>query len=42
MLTVSGACAYIRATTHRGDESVDQLADPRPPYEEIAELVASI
>ncbi len=40
MLTPDGACAYVHATTHRGDESVDPLAHPRPPYEEIGELVS--
>ncbi len=42
MLTPDGACAYVHATTHRGDESVDPLAHPRPPYEETVSSSPSI
>jgi Methyltransferase domain len=40
MLTPGGACAYVHATTHKGDDSIDRLAHPRPPYEKISELVS--
>jgi SAM-dependent methyltransferase len=40
MLTPGGVCAYVHATTHRGDDSTDPLAHPRPPYEKIGELVS--
>lgn len=39
MLTADGACVHVQATTHRGDSSQDPLPLPRPPYEQITELV---
>ena len=39
MLTSGGACVHVHATTHRGDQSSDRLAHPRPPYAEIDALV---
>jgi SAM-dependent methyltransferase len=39
MLTAEGACVHVQATTHRGDQSADRLADPRPPHAEIGDLV---
>ena len=41
MLREGGACVHLHATTHRGDDSVDPLSRPRPPYEEIDALVSS-
>jgi hypothetical protein len=41
MLVASGACVHVHATTNRGDESIDPLPRPRPPYEEIDALVRS-
>jgi len=40
MLTADGACVQVRATTHRGDQSSDRLVHPRPPYDQISELVS--
>jgi hypothetical protein len=39
MLSPHGALVLVQATTHRGDQSTDPLARPRPPHEQIAELV---
>lgn len=39
MLGGDGACVVVHATTHRGDESQDRLPHPRPPCEEISNLV---
>ncbi len=41
MLLPRGHCVHVHATTHRGDLSVDPLPRPRPPYEEIDDLVNS-
>jgi SAM-dependent methyltransferase len=41
MLVAGGACVHVHATTNRGDESIDSLPRPRPPYEEIDALVSS-
>jgi SAM-dependent methyltransferase len=41
MLRAGGACVHVHATTNRGDESVDPLPRPRPPYEQIDALVRS-
>jgi SAM-dependent methyltransferase len=41
MLREGGACVHVHATTNRGDESVDPLPRPRPPYVEIEALVRS-
>jgi SAM-dependent methyltransferase len=41
MLEPGGACVIVGATTHRGDDSDDPLAHPRPPHEEIARLIES-
>jgi SAM-dependent methyltransferase len=41
MLVAGGACVHVHATTDRGDESIDPLPRPRPPYEEIDALVRS-
>jgi SAM-dependent methyltransferase len=41
MLRPGGACVHVHATTNRGDESVDPLPRPRPPYAEIDALVRS-
>jgi SAM-dependent methyltransferase len=41
MLSPTGSCVHVHATTHRGDSSVDALPRPRPPYEQINELVRS-
>jgi SAM-dependent methyltransferase len=41
MLRAGGACVHVHATTHRGDESIDPLPRPRPPYEQIDALVRS-
>jgi SAM-dependent methyltransferase len=41
MLRPGGACVHVHATTNRGDESVDPLPRPRPPYEQIDALVRS-
>jgi SAM-dependent methyltransferase len=41
MLRPGGACVHVHATTNRGDESVDPLPRPRPPYEQIDALVSS-
>ena len=41
MLGPGGACVHVQATTHRGDESADQLPEARPPHELIGELVNS-
>jgi ubiquinone/menaquinone biosynthesis C-methylase UbiE len=41
MLRPGGACVHVHATTHRGDDSVDPLPRPRPPYEQIGALVRS-
>jgi hypothetical protein len=41
MLRPGGACVHVHATTNRGDESVDPLRRPRPPYEQIDALVGS-
>jgi hypothetical protein len=39
LLSAAGTCVHVQATTHRGDHSTDQLAHPRPPYEQIDVLV---
>lgn len=39
MLDPGGACVHVHATTHRGDDSSDRLAHPRPPHAEIDDLV---
>jgi 2-polyprenyl-3-methyl-5-hydroxy-6-metoxy-1,4-benzoquinol methylase len=39
MLTDGGSCVHVHATTHRGDSSSDRLQHPRPPYDEIDQLV---
>lgn len=39
MLRPGGGCVHVHATTDRGDQSVDPLARPRPPYDEINALV---
>ena len=41
MLRPAGRCVHVHATTHRGDASVDALPRPRPPYEQIDDLVRS-
>lgn len=41
MLRADGACVHVHATTNRGDESVDPLPRPRPPYAQIEALVRS-
>ena len=41
MLRAGGACVHVHATTHRGDESVDPLPRPQPPYAQIQALVRS-
>lgn len=41
MLRPGGVCVHVHATTDRGDESVDPLPRPRPPYPEIQALVRS-
>jgi hypothetical protein len=41
MLEPGGALVLVGATTHRGDDSDDPLPYPRPPHEEIAELIVS-
>jgi SAM-dependent methyltransferase len=41
MLRPGGACVHVHATTNRGDESVDPLQRPRPPYEQVDALVRS-
>jgi SAM-dependent methyltransferase len=41
MLRPAGRCVHVHATTHRGDGSVDVLPRPRPPYEQIGDLVRS-
>jgi SAM-dependent methyltransferase len=40
MLEPGGACVQVHATTHRGLPGEDPLPHPRPPHDEIAELVA--
>ncbi len=39
MLTPTGACVLVQATTHRGDASTDSLHHPRPPHAAISALV---
>jgi ubiquinone/menaquinone biosynthesis C-methylase UbiE len=39
MLGPRGVCVHVQATTHRGDESADRLAHPRPPHAQIRDLV---
>jgi SAM-dependent methyltransferase len=41
MLVAGGACVHVHATTDRGDDGIDPLPRPRPPYEEIDALVRS-
>lgn len=41
MLRPGGACVHVHATTNRGDESIDPLPRPRPPYEQVDALVRS-
>lgn len=40
MLEPGGACVLVYATTHQGAEGDDELPHPRPPREEIGDLVA--
>lgn len=40
MLEPGGACIMVHATTHQGDDGDDELPHPRPPREEIGNLVA--
>jgi SAM-dependent methyltransferase len=39
LLVAGGACVNVSATTHRGDDSMDPLPRPRPPYAAIDALV---
>jgi hypothetical protein len=39
MLDDTGVVVHVHATTHRGDESDDRLALPRPPHAQIDALV---
>lgn len=39
MLTPGGACVHVFATTHEGVPGDDELASPRPPRSQIAELI---
>jgi SAM-dependent methyltransferase len=41
MLEPGGALVHVHATTHRGVPGEDELPHPRPPRDEIAEVVAS-
>jgi SAM-dependent methyltransferase len=40
MIEPGGACVLVYATTHQGDEGGGRLPRPRPPREEIGQLVA--
>jgi SAM-dependent methyltransferase len=41
IVRAGGACVHVHATTNRGDESVDPLPRPRPPYAQIDALARS-